>query len=367
MSAGKRKPKAPAGCYWRGNVLWGRIKVRGRTVRWSLETDNPAIAKTRREAGKQRLIAARHGEVDRSFEEVFAAWDRQIETTISPGAADRYRCSLEQIAPWLEGRTEDEINGELISEIIEARQAAGVVNATIKRDMVALSSVLKFSMLKGWRDDNPVLAKLALIPERRDPILLPLDRDIALICERAPGMVAAMVTAALKTGAREAELIHAARDHIDHARRQLVIVGKRRKLRTIDLDPFGSYAFLVGLPAYAGKTNLFWHDEGEAYSTKAFAGNFHRLVDQTAAWAKEAGVPFQRFRFHDLRHRHAVDFLKDSHGTIYDLQGRLGHSSVKTTEIYLDYLTPAEAQSAKFGAPKVSQKGAQRRAGGTAT
>ena len=56
----------------------------------------------------------------------------------------------------------------------------------------------------------------------------------------------------------------------------------------------------------------------------------------------------QHFRFHDLRHRHAVDWLKNGK-SIYDLQLRLGHTSVKTTEIYLTYLTPEEQRRVKFG------------------
>ncbi len=55
---------------------------------------------------------------------------------------------------------------------------------------------------------------------------------------------------------------------------------------------------------------------------------------------------FQPFRFHDLRHRHAVDWLKSGR-SIYDLQQRLGHGSIKTTEIYLGYLTPNERRVAK--------------------
>ena len=54
------------------------------------------------------------------------------------------------------------------------------------------------------------------------------------------------------------------------------------------------------------------------------------------------------FTFHHLRHRYAVDYLKGG-GSIYDLQQQLGHSSVKTTEIYLAFMTPAEQRVAKFG------------------
>ncbi|KUR78516.1 site-specific integrase [Novosphingobium sp. Fuku2-ISO-50] len=57
---------------------------------------------------------------------------------------------------------------------------------------------------------------------------------------------------------------------------------------------------------------------------------------------------FVRFRFHDLRHLFAVRYLQ-SGGSIYILQGIMGHGSVKTTEIYLAYLTPDQQQSAKLG------------------
>jgi replicative DNA helicase len=41
---------------------------------------------------------------------------------------------------------------------------------------------------------------------------------------------------------------------------------------------------------------------------------------------------------------------------IYILQQRLGHTSVKTTEIYLAYLTPEEKQHAMFGASPAGTK-----------
>jgi integrase/recombinase XerD len=62
----------------------------------------------------------------------------------------------------------------------------------------------------------------------------------------------------------------------------------------------------------------------------------------------DAGT-FTRFRFHDLRHRFAVDYLKNKVGSIHELQQHLGHTSVKTTEIYLDYLTGPEKNAATSG------------------
>jgi hypothetical protein len=44
------RPKAPLGCYWRGNVLWAAAKVRGKRFAWTLRTSDPAIAIERRDA-----------------------------------------------------------------------------------------------------------------------------------------------------------------------------------------------------------------------------------------------------------------------------------------------------------------------------
>jgi len=126
----QRKP--PAGCYWRGNILWGCVKVRGQRIRWSLETDDPAIAKARRQAGRERAIADLHGDARRTFEEAFTAWDVQLTRTVGPKTAKRYLCSLKQLSPWLDGRSLSEIDGRLVAGIIRERQKAGVSNATIK-------------------------------------------------------------------------------------------------------------------------------------------------------------------------------------------------------------------------------------------
>ena len=120
-------------------------------------------------------------------------------------------------------------------------------------------------------------------------------------------MIADMIRVAIATGAREDELLRAERDSVDHDRRQMTIVGKRNKRRIIDLHPFGAYSLISALPAYATKPLLFWHSDGENY--KNFASQFAAIVARTAAWASENGVEFRRFRFHDLRHWHAVQWL----------------------------------------------------------
>jgi integrase/recombinase XerD len=336
--------KAPAGCFWRGETLWGRIYVNGSEFRRSLQTSDSKVAAQRRKAAQERAIADKHGDATRDFVEVIEEWSKRVVKNVSPKTAKRYGCSLDQLQPYLDGKALNAINARLVGEIVQGRSLAGASNATIKRDLVALSSVINFSIDQGWRDDNPVLPRMRRIKERRDPIVLPLRTYIDLIISRCPGMVADIVRIAMATGAREDELLRARRDGIDHDRRQMTIIGKRNKQRVIDLDPFGGYDLISRLPAYAGKPLLFWHSDGESY--KNFASQFAAIVRRTETWAKENGTEFRPFRFHDLRHWHSVQWLKDGR-SIYDLQRRLGHGSIKTTEGYCEYLTPDEERAVK--------------------
>jgi integrase/recombinase XerD len=140
--------------------------------------------------------------------------------------------------------------------------------------------------------------------------------------------------------------VTAERRHLDHVRRQLAVYKtKRSKPRFIQLDD-ETYERLARIPAAIGSPLLFHHSGGEPY--RVMPSRWRELMIGCVKTGTKTGTPFRRFRFHDLRHRHAVDYLKNG-GNIYDLSKRLGHTSVKTTEIYLAFLTPEEEQRAKAG------------------
>jgi integrase/recombinase XerD len=341
------KREAPDGCFWRGETLWARIKIGrggGQDIRFSLHTSNAKIAAQRRKAHADKLIGAvHHGEIRHSYQEAFTAWSSWIADQVGAKTVTRYAVSLGQLEPWLIELHLDEINGATVKTIVDGRKAKGASIATIRRDLTALSSVLTYAELEEWTDSNAALAWLRRLNETRDPIELPQEATIAAMLARAPGMFAKLIEAARLTGCRLEELTDAKRSQLDHKRRQLTIVGKGKKRRTIDLEPFGGYQALAALPAYVGSAFLFWHGAGEPYRnvSSRFAGLMSEIV------AKKKSL--QPFRFHDLRHLHAVEWLKSGR-SIYDLQIRLGHSSIKTTEIYLDFLTSEEQRIVKYGA-----------------
>ncbi|MEE8202614.1 MAG: site-specific integrase [Alphaproteobacteria bacterium] len=98
--------------------------------------------------------------------------------------------------------------------------------------------------------------------------------------------------------------------------------------------------------AQALHSRFVFHHAGGRY--RNVASRFRALVRRADARAKREKRRFKPFGFHDLRHWYAVDYLRRG-GNIYDLAAILGHSSVKTTEIYLAHLGAGEQRRAKHG------------------
>lgn len=338
----------PPGTYWRGNTLWAKIKVNGQQYRQTLGTDDPRIAAQRAAKLKETLVARiKHGEANHTIGEAISAWSMHMADRIALRTFERYTISLRLLAPHIDGLQLSDISGPLIADIIAHRRACGVKIATIKRDLGALSSVMNFAIDEGWIEANPVLPRLGRLKERRDPITLPQPRDIEIVASRAPGRLQNLIRAAWLTGCRQAELATAKANQFDAARGQLSIVGKGRRRRTIDL----SFEATEVVRPPQGHVWLFQKNDGTPYLhvntrwRKVCLG-----IEGVRAGPGNDGVT--PFPFHHLRHRFAVDYLKSGRGTIYDLQLILGHSSVKTTEIYLDHLTPTERHRAMFGGTK---------------
>jgi integrase/recombinase XerD len=296
------------------------------------------------------------------FEDVMDKFFENLATSKAESTITRYLCSMEQLKPYLAGRTLFDINRRLLGDLVEDRQKE-VTNATIRRDLTALSKLMNYAVGRGWCGErpNPVPSVMRTIEEKRDPINLPHDDDLALVMARADGPFPYLMKAALLTGCRLNELVSAKlRDH-DPAARTLTVLGKRNKKRVIDLNWRDGYKLFDSLPVFAGKPWLFWRHEdkrarGDSKRKPTFRGdkiddpsqNFRRITDATEALCEEEGKQFVRFVFHDPRHRHCVDYL-NSGGDIYDLNKRVGHSTLKQTEEYLEHVTSAQARIAKYG------------------
>lgn len=294
------------------------------------------------------MAEAHGGEYRRSYEEAFAAWAEHMASQIAPTTAKRYAVSFGQMEPILRPLMVDDIDDDVVAQIVKVRRRSGAATATIRRDLTALSSLLDFAIEEKWRQGNPALDRMRRMSERRDPIVLPADPDIARVVARTPGSFSALISFALATGCRQEEIASMQWRQVTGA--ELSIVGKGSKRRTLHLSP-EAQVILASVPPRLRCPWVFWHDDRDGMPARYLnvASRFAAMVGLAQKQAQSTGAEFRPFRFHDLRHRFAVDRLKDG-WSLYDVQRYLGHSSIKTTEIYLAHLTGDQEKVARGGA-----------------
>lgn len=331
----------------RNGIYWLRATVNGVERRESLRTRSLETARRLRNERIEAFKASRwRGEQNRTWRAAVTEWAEHIAGQLAPATTERYTVSLMQCEPWLLSHNIDKVDGAAIAALIAGRRKASVTPATIRRDLTAVSRVLEYAEAMGWREGNPTLSKRRLLNERRDPIALPDHADIETVIAAASRPFGALIRAAWLTGARQDELVNAEWRRFNTKAKTLEIIGKGNKRRILALSNAAS-AHISAQPRVLGSKLIFCRETGEAFSQAA--SDFTHLRRGVAARAKKQGRDFTPFRFHNLRHLFAVEALHDGM-SIYRLSKHLGHSSVKTTEIYLEFLTPEEAARAKEAA-----------------
>lgn len=124
-----------------------------------------------------------------------------------------------------------------------------------------------------------------------------------------------------------------------------VMFGKGRKARTVWIDSRSWAVLEVWL---AERTRL-----GVPRSVPLFctitAGNYHALSARYVRWLMaDLGAKTdlgKRVHAHGLRHSRAVEMRREGHDVLV-ISHTLGHSSVATTERYIDHLYPDEVRKA---------------------
>jgi integrase/recombinase XerD len=328
--------------YRRGKTYWGRVQVAGTEYRGSLHTRNRAEALKRLEIWREEVGRAKfYGAQRLTWADAVLHYTGGDMGGVSENTAKRYKVSFRQVLPHLEKYHLDQIGPRQIGELIAARRKEGATNATINRDLTAVSRVMAAGLGKGANDHNPAKDyDRSLNRERRAPIDLPTWDEVATAIAMAPTPLwGQIMDYAGKTGMRENEILTLEKKRVELARKAITLHRtKGRRLRVLPLTgPLLSEAVpILEAAMKRGETLVFGHKGDD--TLKNFPSRY-------SAWRKKHKV---RFRFHDLRHLFAVTYLQRG-GNIYDLQRILGHRSIKTTEGYLEYLTPEERRKAMTG------------------
>lgn len=333
----------PDNLYRRGGIWWGRIQVNRREHRRSLRTRSRAEARKRLDAWLAEVEHERwHGQPRYTWIEAVTRYMAEVApSSLKPSAVKRYQVSLRQLSPFLAPLRLADIKRRTVAEVITARKKSGATNATIRRDLTAMSRVLAACVEWGWIDENPARTfDRSMLRERRDPIQPPEDADVAAAVGKAHGMLADMIRFLDLTGCRQEEAAGLEWRQLDLDRGELQLVRtKTGRPRRIGLSQ-EARALVAALPRSLVGRYVFWHGTGSRYAN--VASRFRSIILGLEKAAQKDGTPFRRFRCHDLRHRYAIRELQNGRD-IYELSRHLGHTSVKTTEIYLAFVHRGES------------------------
>lgn len=345
------------GLYRRNGIFWARFRVRGVEYRLSLRTRSKAVAERRLKAAREHIEeTAWFGASDPvEWEAAVVSWSNAWgRLGIKPRTGARYAQSLIVCRPWLDGKKVHEIDNALLKSIVSARAKHGIANATIRRDMTAVSSVLGHCVDEGWLEENPAhMMDRSRFKERKARIILPRPDSIAQVFAEG-GRLVDMAELSKESGMRQEEIAGFEHDRLD--RKRMTATLEDTKGNVVRVVPLTSYALEIidRQPRHIKAKWVFWHGNGQRFANAD--SDFYALTARVARKAAQSGREFRRMRFHDFRHYFAVHYLKERRGGLYDLQQVLGHKSVKTTEGYLDHLTPDEKWAAIHG---VAQNPAQ--------
>jgi integrase/recombinase XerC/integrase/recombinase XerD len=140
----------------------------------------------------------------------------------------------------------------------------------------------------------------------------------------------AMILLMLDSGLRANEVTSLTLDSINLEYGYVKVVGKGNKERIVPIGNMLSSClklYLSNRPEL-GNEQLFLSIDGATLSRTVFKKMFRKL-------RKLSGI--KKLYPHLLRHTFATNYLLYSDGDIYKLSMLLGHSDLKTTEIYLHY------------------------------
>lgn len=349
-------PAKTKNLYQRGDVWWGRLELAGHCYRSSLRTTDAREAAERLKAWRTKLERKAVGfPEDHRFSEAVERWDREVlPRAVKTATARRYMTSIRQLNPLFGHLRMSDITMATIASYISSRSGRAT-NATVQRDLTALSKLLSACVSWGWRTDNPAKTfDRSIAREQRDPIRLPTPEDLAAVLAVAPAGMAGVLRLLDATGARENEIVTLEHSDIRWQAQQITFLKtKTNRPRTIAWASPAGDAGPVLLPQRARIGPLFVSEQGGPYAN--FSSNFARVLQRAIAAEAEAGRELLPFRVHDLRHAFAVRWLREG-GNIYRLQKHLGHKSLTTTEIYLDFVTSEEADLAQNPAQRAENR-----------
>lgn len=119
-----------------------------------------------------------------TWSEAVIGWHEEASRGLKPATLARYLCSLGMVDPILGRLRLDRIDRRVLARVAGR---AGPSNATRRRDLTAVSTVLRWAVAREWISSNPARDfDRGIIRERREPVRLPTDEDVSALLAVTP-------------------------------------------------------------------------------------------------------------------------------------------------------------------------------------
>ena len=217
----------------------------------------------------------------------------------------------------------------------------GQTGKTIAKDMAALTSFFDFMILERERVDNPIANLERPRREKTLPLVLDVEEINLLldsIKEDTPNNMRdrAMFELMYSSGLRVSEVVSLKMEDIFFDENLLKITGKGNKDRIV---PFGTVA-KEKLKAYISSERVKFlsskYPQNTENSGAVFLNRFGNVITRKGVWKRmkelsnSVGV---ETKLHTFRHSFASHLLQGG-ADLRSVQCLLGHSSIKTTQVY---------------------------------
>lgn len=245
-------------------------------------------------------------------------------------------CNFLQALPIAVVRWED-VSTEALREWTAAMAERGRSAATIRKDMAAVRSLLRYLMKTGRMKSNPSKAvKTPKVPRRLPSYVRVSEMDRLLdgdsFADNFTGVLArTVVTLLYHTGIRAAEALALKVGDVDLDEGSMIVTGKGSKMRVV---PFGAElhdvlaSYLKNRARAAGVKAADWlliGPRGGRMTYQALNKLTHESLSMVTTAARKSP--------HVLRHSCATA-LYEGGASLRAVQQLLGHSHLKTTAIY---------------------------------
>jgi site-specific recombinase XerD len=285
------------------------------------------------------------------FIEQFLAF-KQIDHGATSLTLDAYRQDLHALADWASGRPVESLGKADLRTFVADMQARGLADATLRRRWSAFRQYFAFLIDEAELEDlarTPTRGfkfsradyeeAFHLEPEQRRQLFEHLEQKANTPIGKLDLALFGLLYFA---GLRVTEGVSRTFADLseESGQRRLHVLGKRNKVRSVVLHPQAVEwleAWLAVRPQVEGEPHLFLHPSRRRVVSRKLAWRRLKQSMRKAGLGEEA---VQRTSPHTLRHTRATDLLNAGVDLLV-IRTFLGHSDVKTTQIYAHVTDPA--------------------------